>query len=1014
MILHLLNARARDQAAESLSNRVAETTWAICTALEDVRDAVSEELVRNVGQLLRALESISTHLKKRAGRGPVSKFLRASSDDAELRNFEEDFERSIDVFSLTAKVANIRLSSRLTRNVCQREDALAQAISHAYEEQQTLIGDNVGEQSTIVRNAFDCFSLPPPPHIFFGRLSFVESAVEQLTDSEQSSIAILGMGGIGKTTVAIAILHHPDIVQRFGGNRFFVSCDKITNREMLLSKIQKTLELTAPTRTIAELSEAFSSVRGPKLLVLDNFESPWEPNATRVEIESFLARLVSMTHVSVIVTMRGAERPLGVKWHRPFLPPLQSLDSDAARRTFVAISDVPWDDEDLSTLLDVLDNVPLAVALMANLAQQYSCAELLRIWKAEKTSMLNRGFYSRLSSLDVSIQVSLNSERLSAHPNASLILKILSCLPDGVSASELNKMARDRKGIFAAITALRQVAIIYEETLTTRLRLLSPIREYLQEHLPINAEEFSPLLNCHLDLTTAAPAAEASKDLDKANRILSRIANISTVLEHALKSEQPSEPAIQAVVNLGSFTFASSIAVQLIPLAISAAQRIGNRTLEADCLVARCHRVSSVFPKHPSEDKKEVLYALSIYEGLESSVQVELKVARALGMLADCHRRLAEWDPAVDCLQRSIAVYARTRSFKRQLDALSYLVGILQESGRLNEAQRVMIDALSMARRHEFPPSTTASHGSLETAACYAHLGRVYTERFLYVLAPSYFKKALEIQLAVLGENSGPYGLQLLLLGDVLQNMGRLTEAKECLDKAYRILTRLGSIDFTVNVVRSLGQIALDRGDVQEALTKFHVSLRCYEDLNWRNWKAIALIPIGEAEYRRGNYSTAWTHHAEARRLARLDNRTNLIWEARAMLGLGRDGIALGRYADATTFFVLSGVIHRKACSRGGIMESLVGLGDILLEYGDLVTSKALFQAALDMIRYIGIRRYVAECLMKLGDVAALEEKVSLARDYYERSLAWYNRAEHFWGQESSRERLDSLVCKLV
>lgn len=65
--------------------------------------------------------------------------------------------------------------------------------------------------------------------------------------------------------------------------------------------------------------------------------------------------------------MRGAERPRGVVWTRPFLQPLGTLDPEAARQTFLDLSDID-DDPDVDELLRLTDNLPLAVTLMASLA----------------------------------------------------------------------------------------------------------------------------------------------------------------------------------------------------------------------------------------------------------------------------------------------------------------------------------------------------------------------------------------------------------------------------------------------------------------------------------------------------------------------------------------------------------------------------------------------------------------------------------------------------------------------
>src|ERR1700730_16552140 len=82
---------------------------------------------------------------------------------------------------------------------------------------------------------------PPAPEVFYGRADFVSQAVSVIRATESPHLAILGPGGIGKTTVALAILHDNDIRQMFQGRRYFVPCEAVTSPHSLLQYIHQVL-----------------------------------------------------------------------------------------------------------------------------------------------------------------------------------------------------------------------------------------------------------------------------------------------------------------------------------------------------------------------------------------------------------------------------------------------------------------------------------------------------------------------------------------------------------------------------------------------------------------------------------------------------------------------------------------------------------------------------------------------------------------------------------------------------
>ncbi|KAH7918736.1 hypothetical protein BV22DRAFT_1134366, partial [Leucogyrophana mollusca] len=65
---------------------------------------------------------------------------------------------------------------------------------------------------------------PGPPPMFFGRDDLVRDAVESLSHQH---VVLVGPGGIGKSTIAKAILNEDSIIAKFHDRRFFVRFDNI-------------------------------------------------------------------------------------------------------------------------------------------------------------------------------------------------------------------------------------------------------------------------------------------------------------------------------------------------------------------------------------------------------------------------------------------------------------------------------------------------------------------------------------------------------------------------------------------------------------------------------------------------------------------------------------------------------------------------------------------------------------------------------------------------------------------
>ncbi|KAJ7255902.1 P-loop containing nucleoside triphosphate hydrolase protein, partial [Mycena rebaudengoi] len=405
------------------------------------------------------------------------------------------------------------------------------------EKDSTLSGSDrssmAGTLASSKNNSSGSFGLLPPcPQIFNGRESELQDVVNILIQ-DFAHVAILGAGGMGKTSLATAALHNPQVEAKYS-HRYFIPCHSSPTCTELAATIADHIGLEKGSNMAKKVAHYFAHAP-PSLLVLDNLETPWEAFSTRSEVEEFLSLLTDAPHFGLMITLRGAEHPSKVKWTRPFLSPLKPLSNVAAWQTFIEVADEGHDDASIKELLELTGNLPLAVSLIASVASAEGCAKALSRWKLESTRMLSDG-YDQRSSLDISIMLSYTSSRMT--PGAQELLSLLSMLPDGLADANLVQAKLPIPDILACKATLIQTALAFIGQ-DQHLKVLVPIREHilsihpLQNTLKLKLQEhFHQILDLwhqfrELNITDILP------------QISGNLGNFNTVLHDGLEPEGP-------------------------------------------------------------------------------------------------------------------------------------------------------------------------------------------------------------------------------------------------------------------------------------------------------------------------------------------------------------------------------------------------------------------------------------------------------------------------------------------
>jgi len=119
--------------------------------------------------------------------------------------------------------------------------------------------------------------MPSKPAIFYGRDELVEKTSKILSSETGFHMCLLGPGGMGKTSIALAIIESPLVQAKFQEeHRVWVPCLEATSASLLLQVLHTSLRVQRQTDSVmSDILYELNSSKDPYLLLLDNFETPW-------------------------------------------------------------------------------------------------------------------------------------------------------------------------------------------------------------------------------------------------------------------------------------------------------------------------------------------------------------------------------------------------------------------------------------------------------------------------------------------------------------------------------------------------------------------------------------------------------------------------------------------------------------------------------------------------------------------------------------------------------------------
>ena len=522
-------------------------------------------------------------------------------------------------------------------------------------------------------------SPPPPPRVCFGRDDLIEEIVglaENLTPT-----ALIGTGGIGKTSIALTVLHHNRIKQRFGDDRRFIRCDQFpASRAHFLDRLSKVIgagvenpgDLT-PLRPFLSSKQIF--------IILDNAESILDPQGVDAqELYTVVEELSQLGNICLCITSRISTVPPDCE--RVDVP---TLSIEAACDVFYRIYRGGERSDLVNNILDRLDFHPLSIILLATVAfhNTWDYHRLAREWEKRRTGVLRT---RHNKSLAAAIELSLSSPMFQGlGSDARALLDVVAFFPQGIDENKCD-------WFFPTIS---DVACIFDQfcvlSLTHRnngfITMLAPLRDYIGPKDPYSSRLLCAIKERYF-LRLLVDIYPDKEGYEETKWIISEDVNVEHLLDVLLSINASSPDVLEACVHFMEHLYWHKR--RLVVLGPKIEGIPDDHPSKPRCL----YQLSWLFQLvgNDLECRRLLIYALELSRERRDDVQV----AKALRFLADANRLLGHHEEGILQAKEALEIDVRLNDTTGQVHSLRRLAELLYDDKQLGAAEEVAYRAINL------------------------------------------------------------------------------------------------------------------------------------------------------------------------------------------------------------------------------------------------------------------------------------------------------------------------------
>ena len=592
----------------------------------------------------------------------------------------------------------------------------------------SFCGDHRVSIISYIHSTTICELPPPPPRACFGREELVEKIIGLATT--RTPVALIGPGGIGKTSIALTVLHNDRIKQQFGDNRLFIRCDQfLASRQNFL--IRLSTAVGASTKNPEDLAPLRPFLSSKILIVLDNAESILDPQGPGgKEIYGVVEELSQFDNIFLVITSRITTIP-------PDCEPIQvpTLTMDSARRAFRRIYNHHQQLELTDKILRQLDFHPLSVTLLATVARQndWDINRLAREWEERQTGVLRT---EHNNSLAVTVELSLTSPMFEGlGPDARELLGVIAFYPQGISEENVY-------WLFPSTLQKNILDKFHILSLTYRsngyITMLAPLRDYLSPTDP----KSSPLLCATKELYFTRLSVNVGPNrpgFEETRWIVTEDVNIEHLLDVFTSADATSDAVWDATAKFMQHLYWHKLRETVLAPKIE--KLPDDHRFKPHCL----SELSRFF--QDTGDYEEQIRLLTHVLKLSRQRGDSHFVALTLRSLSGANLRLNLFEEGIQQAEEAVEIFERLGDIPRKGASLIILGHLLHEDNQLDAAEEVVFRALDLLQEDKrFQPLDLLPEDKrFQACGCHRLLGDIYRSKGDGEKAIHHYEEALQI-----------------------------------------------------------------------------------------------------------------------------------------------------------------------------------------------------------------------------------------------------------------------------